>query len=242
MKLPTLQELLEAGVHFGHRTKKWNPKMKPFIYTAREGIHVIDLTVTRKCLDEACKFLQKQAGEGKRIVFVGTKRQAAHVIYTEAQRAKIFYITERWIGGLLTNFENTKIPIGRLSEIEEILASKGEVDKLTTKEKYDLRKEKERLEKLVGGLRGLKEMPETLFIVDPVREQVAVKEAVKVNIPVAALLDTNGDPSDISYPIPGNDDALRSISLIVKTMADAVVEGRKKRKEQRVKSKNTDKR
>lgn len=229
MKLPTLQELLEAGVHFGHQTKKWNPKMKPYIYTAREGVHVIDLAITRQCLDRACDFISEKAKVGARIVFVGTKRQAAYVIHDEAKGAKVFYVTERWIGGLLTNFESTKKPIERLAEVERILASKKELADLTTKEKFDLKKEKERLEELVGGLRGLKEKPEVLFIVDPARERVVVREAVKTNVPIVALLDTNGDPSNIAYPIPGNDDALRSISLIVKTIADAVMEGRKRK-------------
>ena len=205
--------------------------MKPFIFTAREGIHVIDLSITRKCLEEACGFLKKKAGEGARIVFVGAKRQAAHVIREEAQKAKIFYITERWAGGLLTNFENTKKPIERLVEVEKILQSEEELSALTTKEKFGLKKENERLTKLVGGLKGLKQAPEVLFIVDPVRERVALREAVKMDVPVVALLDTNGDPTDISYPIPGNDDALRSISLIVKTVAEAVIEGRGKRKD-----------
>lgn len=230
MKLPTLQELLEAGVHFGHQTKKWNPKMKPYIYTAREGVHVIDLAITRQCLEEACKFIEQKAKAGARTVFVGSKRQAAYVIRDEAKRAKVFYVTERWMGGLLTNFESTKKPIEKLVEIEGIFAAKEEFSKLTTKEKFDLKKEKEHLEELVGGLRGLKEKPEVLFVVDPVRERVAVKEAVKMNVPVIALLDTNSDPTNISYPIPGNDDALRSISLIVKTVADAVLEGRKDKK------------
>ncbi len=230
MKLSSLQELLEAGVHFGHRTKKWNPKMKPFIYTAREGIHVIDLSITRKCLEVAYEFLSKKANEGTGIIFVGTKRQAAHVIREAAQKAKIFYITERWPGGLLTNFENTKKPIERLVEVEKILQSEEELSVLTTKEKFGLKKENERLTKLVGGLKGLKQIPEILFIVDPVRERVAVREAVKMGVLIVALLDTNGDPTDISYPIPGNDDALRSISLIVQTMANAVLEGRKSRK------------
>lgn len=227
MKLPTLQELLEAGVHFGHRAKKWNPKMKQYIFTKKKGVHVIDLTITRQCLQKACEFLKEKSQEGSRIVFVGTKRQAAHTICLEAERAKVFYVTERWIGGLLTNFENTKKPIERLSQIEILLDSKEELAHLTTKEKFDLKKEKEKLTKLVGGLRGLKEPPEILFIVDPVREYVAVREAVKMNVLVVALLDTNGDPTNIAYPIPGNDDALRSIGLIVKTAAEAILEGRK---------------
>ncbi|MBM4402432.1 MAG: 30S ribosomal protein S2 [Candidatus Cloacimonetes bacterium] len=228
MKLPTLQELLEAGVHFGHQTKKWNPKMKPYIYTDRGGVHVIDLAITRKCLQEAYKFLRDKASEGARIVFVGTKRQAAHVIREQVAKEKIFYISERWPGGLLTNFENTKAPIERLGEVEKLLASEEKLSSLTTKKKYALKKEKERLEALVGGLRGLKEGPEVLFIVDPVREQVAVREAVITDVPVVALLDTNGDPANITYPIAGNDDALGSISLIVKTMTEAVLEGRKR--------------
>lgn len=229
MKLPTLQELLEAGVHFGHKTKKWNPKMKPFIYTAREGVHVLDLSLTKSCLREAYLFSRQKAQEGVPILFVGTKRQAAQVVKREAERAKVFFITKRWIGGLLTNFQNVRKTIDRLSLVDEVLASPEQQKHLTTKEKFALKKEKHRSEKLVGGLRRLDELPGLLFIIDPKKEATAVREAVRLDVPIVALLDTNGDPEGITYPIPGNDDALRSIDLIVKTVANAVIEGRKRK-------------
>lgn len=230
MRLPTLQELLEAGVHFGHRTKKWNPKMKPFIYTAREGIHVVDLSITKACLREAYLFTRQKSKEGVPILFIGTKRQAASVVKREAERAKVSYVTERWIGGLFTNFENIKKMSERLTELDEILSSKDQTKNLGTKEKFDLKRKKQRLEKLIGGLRGLNKLPGLLFIVDPKKETTAVSEAVRMGIPMVALLDTNADPTNIDYPIPGNDDALRSIDLIVKTIADSVIEGSERRK------------
>lgn len=232
MKLPTLEEMLEAGVHFGHPTRKWNPRMAPYIYGAREGIHIIDLTTTQEKLSEAVKFLQKIATTQQPILFVGTKRQAAPVIRQQAQRAKVFYSSERWIGGLLTNFENVRKTIARLEELDQLLADTDnkEVDNLNLRQKYQLLKEREKLEKIAGGLRGLTEPPAVLCIVDPKREQVAVHEANLKEIPIIALADTNANPDSIDYPIPGNDDSLRSIELIVKSLADAIIEARKKKK------------
>lgn len=228
MKTPTLKQLLEAGVHFGHKTKKWNPKMKPFIFTKRSSVYVIDLAMTKKCLDNASQFLKDLASQGKSVIFVGTKKQAALIVKEEAQRAGVFYVNKRWIGGLLTNFENVKKTIERLSEIEKIENS-DEFESLTTKERYDLKKEKEKLQELVGGLRGLGTLPAAIFVIDPVREKTAIFEVNKMSIPVVALVDTSGDPTSIDYPIPGNDDALRSIALITKVIADAILEGKKSR-------------
>lgn len=226
MKLPSLEEMLTAGVHFGHQTRKWNPKMAPYIYTAREGIHVIDLAITQKKLQEAADFLQKIANSSGPILFVGTKRQAAPVIKEQAQRANIFYSSERWIGGLITNFKNIRKTIARLEELDEILADTEQVKNLSTRKKYELIKEQEKLEKIAGGLRGLTEPPAALFIVDPKREKTAVHEAQLKNVPIIALLDTNTDPTNIDYPVPGNDDALRSIELITKTLADVIIGGK----------------
>lgn len=228
MSKPTLLQLLEAGVHFGHKTKKWNPKMKPFIFTKRSGVYVIDLAMTKKCLDNASQFLKDLASQGKSVIFVGTKKQAALIVKEEAQRAGVFYVNKRWIGGLLTNFEEVKETIERLSEIEKIENS-DEFESLTTKERYDLKKEKEKLQELVGGLRGLGTLPAAIFVIDPVREKTAIFEVNKMSIPVVALVDTSGDPTSIDYPIPGNDDALRSIALITKVIADAILEGKKSR-------------
>lgn len=224
MELPTLEEMLEAGVHFGHQTKKWNPRMAPYVYTAREGIHVIDLAITREKLGEAVEFLQKTAAEDKPILFVGTKRQAAPVIREQAQRANVFYSSERWIGGLITNFKNIRKSIAHLEELDETLADAEQVKSLSTRKKYELVKEQEKLTKIGGGLRGLTEPPAAIYVIDPKREQTALHEAQLKEIPVVALLDTNTDPSDIDYPIPGNDDGLRSIELITKTLADAIIE------------------
>lgn len=229
----TLNQLLEAGVHFGHQTRKWNPKMKDFIYTARKGVHIIDLTETRKRLEEACNFLEKIASKGGRIVFVGTKRQASPIIKQEAERCHVFYLNERWIGGLLTNFENVKKMIKRLEKIEAEERNTEEWESLTVKQRYGLKREMQRLEKLIGGMRGLDVPPDVLFIVDVRRESTAVREANRTNIPVVALVDTNTDPLGIDYPIPGNDDSLRSISLIVREIADAILRGKKQQVEGR---------
>lgn len=227
MELPTLEEMLEAGVHFGHQTKKWHPQMAPYIYTAREGIHVIDLAITQEKLGEAVEFLQKLASEDKPILFVGTKRQAAPVIAKQAQRANVFYSSERWIGGLITNFKNIRKTIARLEELDEVLADAEQVKDLSTRKKYELIKEQEKLEKIAGGLRGLTKPPAALYVVDPKREQTPVHEAQLKEIPIVALLDTNTNPSGIDYPIPGNDDALRSIELVTKTLADGIIESNK---------------
>lgn len=229
LKIPSMEELLEAGVHFGHQTRRWNPKMKKYIYTSRQGIHVLDLAETRKALIEAGEFLREQAAAGKRIVFLATKRQAAPVVEQEAQRAGVFYLTQRWVGGLITNFSQTQKPIQRLAHIKEVLGDQEQQKDLTTKEHYELKSEEGRLMKLVGGLQGLDERLEVLVLVDPVRETTGVREARHREIPIVALLDTNGDPELIDYPIPGNDDGLRSIELIVKALADAVIEGKTKR-------------
>lgn len=226
-KTVTLKELLEAGAHFGHQVKKWNPRMKEFIYTARDGIHVIDLSLTQQKLEQATEFIKKAAADKKNIVFAGTKRQAAAVIKKHAQQAQVFYLTQRWLGGLITNFENVKKPIARLEKIDEILGDEAKLKEFTTKERFSMQTEQKKLEELVGGLKGLKTPPEVLFIIDPKKEASAVREANKKGVPIVALLDTNANPDVIDYPIPGNDDAIKSIELIVKTIAKAVAEGRK---------------
>lgn len=221
-----MQDLISAKVHLGHQSRKWNPKMKPFIHSKEAGSHIINLDTTRVQLEKACEFMKQKALENLAIVFVGTKRQAAQAILEEAKRAGAYFINNRWIGGLLTNFENVRRAIARLEEDDEKL--KPEVfATLSTKEKYRLMKDRARLEKLVGGLRGLEKAPEVLYIVDPKREETAVHEANRRNVPTVALVDTNGDPSLLTIPIPGNDDSLRSIRLITKVIADAIIEGRK---------------
>lgn len=223
MSKPTLRQLLEAGVHFGHKSKKWDPKMRPYIFAKRSGVHIVDLAITKECLGKAIHFLKKVVTKNEPIIFVGTKKQAAQIVKTEALRSGCFYVTKRWMGGLLTNFENVKRAIERLAEIKGVETSK-DFEKLTKREQYKLRKEREKREELVGGLCGLENLPGALFIVDPKKEKVAVREAKALSVPLIALIDTNGDPTLIDYPIPGNDDALRSIQLITETIADAIIE------------------
>ena len=222
-----MENLLEAGVHFGHLTRKWNPKMKNYIYTARDDVHVIDLAITVEKLEEAKKAVTELTKEDGRPLFVGTKRQAAVVLSDIAGKNNIPFITHRWLGGLLTNFDSVKKTWGRLNELEELFANKKEFESLSTRDQFMYKKEAEKLDKLVGGLRNMDELPAFVFVVDVKREQTAIDEAKKMGIPVVALVDTNVDPSDVDYPIPGNDDGVKSIEIIAEEIVKAIDKGQK---------------
>ena len=220
-----MKQLLEAGVHFGHQTKRWDPKMAEYIYQARNGIHIIDLQKTSKKIDEAYKFMKDIAEEGKTILFVGTKKQAQECVKDAAIKSNMFYVDQRWLGGMLTNFKTIKTRIARLNKLEE-MENDGTFEVLPKKEVAALKNEKEKLEKNLGGIRDMKEMPGAMFVVDPKNERIAVLEAKKLNIPIVGLVDTNCNPEDVDYPIPGNDDAIRAVKLITDVMANAIIEGR----------------
>jgi small subunit ribosomal protein S2 len=219
-----MKELLEAGVHFGHQTKRWNPKMKKFIFGKRNGIYIIDLQKTLKQFKQASDFVTKIASAGKNVLFVGTKRQAQDSIYEEASRCGMFYVNTRWLGGTLTNFSTIRKSIHRLREIETSLADTGN-ENLTKKERIRMEREKAKLEKNLSGIKEMEELPDALFVIDPKKEYIAVKEAHALNIPVVAVVDTNCDPDLIDYVIPGNDDAIRAIRLFTSKVADAILEG-----------------
>ena len=225
MSVISMKQLLEAGVHFGHQTRRWNPKMKRFIFTERNGIYIIDLQKTVKEAEKAYYFVRDVAQDNKSILFVGTKKQAQDSIETEAKRCGQFYVANRWLGGMLTNFKTIRSRVNRLERIEAMEKS-GEIDLLPKKEVIKLMNEKEKLLKHLGGIRDMRELPGALFVVDPRKEHIAVAEARTLGIPVVAIVDTNCDPDEISYPIPGNDDAIRAVKLIASKMADAVLEGR----------------
>ena len=225
MAVISMKQLLEAGVHFGHQTRRWNPKMAKYIFTERNGIYIIDLQKTVKKVDDAFAFIRSVAEEGKSILFVGTKKQAQEAVKEEAVRAGQFFVNERWLGGMLTNFQTIQKRIGRLKELEEMEAD-GTFDVLTKKEVMQLRHEMSRLEKYLGGIKEMNKIPGALFIVDPRKERIAVAEARKLGVPIVAIVDTNCDPDEIDYVIPGNDDAIRAVKLITARMADAVLEGR----------------
>ena len=226
MATELIKKLLEAGVHFGHQSRRWNPKMKKFIFGERGGIYIIDLEKTADRLNAARDYIRDVAAKGGVILFVGTKKQASDVIAEEAARCEMPYVKYRWMGGLLTNLETVKKSIRKLNDIEK-MESSGITARLTKKEKSLLMKEKDRLLRDLGGIREMRELPKAVFIVDPKREDIAVKEANKLNIPIVALVDTNCDPDVVTYPIPGNDDALKSIKFIVGLISESVVEGRK---------------
>ena len=223
MAVVTMKSLLESGVHFGHQTKRWNPKMARFIFTERNGIHIIDLQKTSACIVEAYEAVRTQVRNGKQILFVGTKKQAQQTIEQEAKRCGMPYVNNRWLGGMLTNFATIKESIKKLKKIEKMEAD-GTFDSLTKKEVSLLTKEKAKLEKNLGGIKEMKELPGALFIIDTKKEALAVAEAKRLGIPVIAVVDTNCDPTDITYPIPGNDDAIRAISLFVEIIANAVID------------------
>ena len=225
MAVISMKQLLEAGVHFGHQTRRWNPKMAKYIFTERNGIYIIDLQKTVKKVDEAYNFLRSVAEEGKSVLFVGTKKQAQEAVKEEALKADMFYVNERWLGGMMTNFQTIQKRINRLKELEA-MEEDGTFEVLTKKEVLQLRHEMEKLEKFLGGIKDMKKLPGALFIVDPRKERIAVAEARKLNIPIVAIVDTNCDPDEIDYVIPGNDDAIRAVKLLTGRMADAVIEGR----------------
>ncbi|TVQ49146.1 MAG: 30S ribosomal protein S2 [Gloeocapsa sp. DLM2.Bin57] len=224
MSVVSLADLLESGVHFGHQTRRWSPKMNPYIYAARNGVHIIDLVQTAEKMEEAYSYLREAAAEGKKVLFIGTKRQAAGIIAQEAKRCKGYYVNQRWLGGMLTNWETIKTRIERLKELEQLNDS-GALDKRPKKEASSLRRELEKLEKYLGGLKTMRRVPDVVVVVDIRREHNAIMECQKLGIPVVAMIDTNCDPNLADYPIPANDDAIRSIKLIVGKLADAINEG-----------------
>jgi small subunit ribosomal protein S2 len=222
----TMKEMLDAGVHFGHQTQRWNPKMKPYVYTARGGIHIIDLQKTVVRANKAADFVKEIAANGGRLIFVGTKKQAIEPVIEAAQKCGQYYVTKRWLGGMLTNFETIKSSIDRLRKIDA-MKEKGEFNYLTKKERAKLEKEYLRLTDFLSGIRDMKEMPSAMFVVDLPKEHIAVAEAKRLGIPVVAIADTNSDPESIEHAIPGNDDAIRSIKLFANLIADAYLEGAK---------------
>jgi len=224
----SMKDLLEAGVHFGHQTKRWNPKMKEFIFGERNGIYIIDLGKTVKLFREAEDFVSNLSAEGRTLLFVGTKRQAQDVIAEEAQRCAMFFVNERWLGGLLTNFATIQRSLGRLRDLEA-MATDGRFETLSKKEIARNEKERRKLAKNLDGIRGMSRLPDAVFVVDTKKEKIAVDEARKLKIPVIGIVDTNCDPDEVDFVIPGNDDALRSIRLFASRMADAVIEGRDRR-------------
>jgi len=226
-----LQDLLLAGCHFGHLTRRWNPKMKKYIFMERNGIHIIDLNKTLKLLNQACDEIVKITRNGGTLLFVGTKKQAKDIIKVEADRCGMPYVTERWLGGTLTNFITIKKSIKRLKNLEK-KATDGTYDKLTKKEILSIEREKEKLDKVLGGIRDMNHLPDAMFVVDAKKEGIAIREARRLNIPVFAMLDTNADPDLIDYPIPCNDDAFKAINLITHTIAEAVLEGKASKMEQ----------
>ncbi len=225
MAVVTMKQLLEAGVHFGHQTRRWNPKMAPYIFTDRNGIYIIDLQKTVRMIDEAYEFVKTLAAEGKSILFVGTKKQAMASVEDEAKRCEMFYVNQRWLGGMLTNFNTIRLRIKRLHELER-MEEEGIFDRLPKKEVSMLLHEKQKLDKFLHGIKDMNELPAALFVIDPRKEKIAVAEARKLGIPIIAIVDTNCDPDEIDYIIPGNDDAIRAIRLLSSKMADAVIEGR----------------
>ena len=224
MSVISMKQLLEAGVHFGHQTRRWNPKMAEYIFTERNGIYIIDLQKTVKKLEEAYAFVRELSMDGKSVLFVGTKKQAQDSVKEEAERAGAFYVNARWLGGMMTNFTTIQRRINRLKQLR-VMEADGTFELLPKKEVTKLNLEIEKLEKFMGGIKEMKEMPGALFIVDPRKERIAVAEAKKLGIPIVAIVDTNCDPDEIDYVIPGNDDAIRAVKLIAGTIANAIIEG-----------------
>jgi small subunit ribosomal protein S2 len=221
----SMKQLLEAGVHFGHQTRRWNPKMAPYIFTERNGIYIIDLQKTVRKVEEAYNFIKSVASDGGTVLFVGTKKQAQETVRAEAERCEMMYVNTRWLGGMLTNYKTLRSRIQRLKQLEE-METDGSFEVLPKKEVLDLRKEKERLERFVGGIRNMNKLPSALFVIDPRKERNAVAEARKLGIPIVAIVDTNCDPDEVDIVIPGNDDAIRAVRLLTGKVADAVIEGR----------------
>ena len=225
MAVVAMKQLLEAGVHFGHQTRRWDPRMAEYIYQARNGIHIIDLQKTSKKIDEAYNFIKEVSEEGKDILFVGTKKQAQECIKEAAEKSNMFYVDQRWLGGMLTNFKTIRKRVERLNKLEE-MQTDGTFDVLPKKEVAKLKNEMEKLEKNLGGIKNMTRLPGAMFVVDPKNERIAILEARKLNIPIVGLVDTNCNPEDVDYPIPGNDDAIRAVKLITDVMANAIIEGR----------------
>ncbi len=225
MAVISMKQLLEAGVHFGHQTRRWNPKMEKYIFTERNGIYIIDLQKTVKKVEEAYNFVREVAAEGKSILFVGTKKQAQESVREESIRSDSYFVNQRWLGGTLTNFNTIQKRIDRLRALEK-MEEDGTFDVLPKKEVILLRKEKDRLEKFLGGIKNMEKLPGALFVIDPRKERIAVAEARKLGIPIVGIVDTNCDPDEIDYVIPGNDDAIRAVKLLCGKMADAILEGR----------------
>jgi len=225
MSVVSMKQLLEAGVHFGHQTRRWNPKMARYIFTERNGIYIIDLQKTVKKLEEAYMFVRDVAAEGGNVMFVGTKKQAGDSIKEEAERAGAYYVNARWLGGMMTNFTTIRRRVARLQQLRK-MSEDGTFDRLPKKEVVKLNLEIEKLEKYLGGIEKMDKLPGALFVVDPRKEKIAVSEARKLGIPIVAIVDTNCDPDEVDYVIPGNDDAIRAVKLIAGTMADAIIEGR----------------
>ena len=231
MSVISMKQLLEAGVHFGHQTRRWNPKMAPYIYTERNGIYIIDLQKSVGMVDDAYKAVSDIAAEGGTILFVGTKKQAQDAIKTEAERCGMFYVNERWLGGMLTNFKTIQSRIARLKAIET-MSEDGTFDVLPKKEVIQLKKEWDKLEKNLGGIKDMKTLPDAIFVVDPKKERICVQEAHTLGIPLIGIADTNCDPEELDYVIPGNDDAIRAVRLLASKMADAILEGRQGQQEE----------
>ena len=225
MSVISMKQLLEAGVHFGHQTRRWNPKMAKYIFTERNGIYIIDLQKTVKKVEEAYKFVKEVAETGKPILFVGTKKQAQEAIKEEAERCGMYFVNERWLGGMLTNHQTIQTRIKKLRELEK-MEEEGVFNVLPKKEVIKLNAEKEKLEKYLGGIKDMPELPGAIFVVDPRKENIAIQEAHRLGIPVVGIVDTNCDPDELDFPIPGNDDAIRAVKLITGAMATAVIEGR----------------
>ncbi|OEU56714.1 MAG: 30S ribosomal protein S2 [Desulfobulbaceae bacterium S3730MH12] len=220
----TVREMLQAGLHFGHQTRRWNPKMKPYIYGPRNGIYIVNLDLTKRLFDKACDFITGEVKNGGSILFVGTKRQAQSIINEEAKRCGMFYVDHRWLGGMLTNFQTIKNSIERLKSIES-MQEDGSINRFPKKEILLMEKERVKLERNVGGIKDMRKLPSVIFLVDPRKESIAINEAIKLNIPVVAITDTNCDPDNVDFIIPGNDDAIRSIRLITNHVAEAVLTG-----------------
>lgn len=225
MSVITMKNLLEAGVHFGHQTRRWNPKMAPYIFTERNGIYIIDLQKTVKKVEEAYVFVREIVEEGGTVLFVGTKKQGQEAIESEAKRCEMPYVNQRWLGGMLTNYKTIKTRIDRLFELEE-MEENGTFEMLPKVEVIKLKHERERLEKFLGGIKNMNGTPDCMFVVDPKKENIAVQEAHKLGIPVVGIVDTNCDPEELDFPIPGNDDAIRAVKLIAETIANAVIEAK----------------
>jgi small subunit ribosomal protein S2 len=223
----TMKQLLEAGVHFGHQTSRWNPKMKPYIFGARNGIYIIDLQQTVKLFRSAYDFARDLAAQGGTILFVGTKKQAQDIVREEAERCGMFYVNNRWLGGMLTNFQTIKASIERLKKLEEIMADPEMIQALTKKEMSDNAREHGKLMAMLGGIKNLRKLPDALWVIDTKKEEIAVAEANRLSIPVVAVVDTNCDPDLIAYRVPGNDDAIRAIKLFTAAVADAIIEGKR---------------